>query len=192
MTRFIAFLRAINVGGHNVKMEELRALFESLGLSNVETFIASGNVVFEAPENADNLRQKIEAHLHKSLGYAVTAFIRTDSEIAEIARYKPFDEAKLQAAQALNVAFLAGPLSDEAQRTLLRLSTDIDEFHVHGREMYWLCQRKQSESTFSNALFERTLKVKSTFRGWNTVQKLAEKYPPRQDSGRSESAEKPT
>jgi uncharacterized protein (DUF1697 family) len=179
MPRFIAFLRAVNVGGHNVRMEELRGLFESLGFSGVETFIASGNVIFEAKsENASDLQKLVEEHLHKSLGYEVATFIRTDSEIAEIAQYKPFDESKLQTAQALNVAFLAEPLQAEAQKTLMSLSTEIDEFHFHEREVYWLCRKKQSESTFSNAVFERKLKVKSTFRGWNTVLKLAEKYPP--------------
>lgn len=179
MSRFIAFLRAINVGGHNVKMDELRGLFEALGFSNVETFIASGNVIFDAEtENSGDLQKRIEAHLHKALRYEVATFLRTTTEIAEIARYKPFDESKLQAAQTLNVAFLAEPLQAEAQKALMNLSTEIDEFHVHGREVYWLCKKKQSESTFSNAVFERKLKVQTTFRGWNTVLKLAAKYPP--------------
>jgi uncharacterized protein (DUF1697 family) len=179
MPRVIAFLRAINVGGHNVKMEELRALFEALRFSNVETFIASGNVIFDAmAESASDLQKQIEAHLHTSLGYEVATFIRTTSEIAKISRYKPFDESKLQSAQALNVAFLAELLSDEAQKTLTSLSTEIDEFHAHEREIYWLCKKKQSESTFSNAVFERKLKVQTTFRGWNTILKLAAKYPP--------------
>ena len=68
MTKTIAFLRAINVGGHNVKMESLRALFEQLGFDAVETFIASGNVVFEtdaAPDTA--LEAAIEAHLKAAL-----------------------------------------------------------------------------------------------------------------------------
>jgi uncharacterized protein (DUF1697 family) len=118
MSRFIAFLRAINVGGHNVKMEELRGLFKALGFSNVETFIASGNVIFDAkPDRTRNFEKQIETYLQKSLGYGVATFIRTDSEIAEIARYKPFDEAKLQIAQALNVAFLAEPLQAEAKKT---------------------------------------------------------------------------
>jgi uncharacterized protein (DUF1697 family) len=179
MPRYIAFLRAINVGGHNVKMDELRGLFKTLGFSDVETFIASGNVIFETESKGEReLQKQIESHLHKSLGYEVAAFLRTTAEIAEIAQYKPFDEPKLQVAQALNVAFLAEPLSDEAQKILISLSTEIDEFHIHEREIYWLCQKKQSESTFSNAFFERKLKVQTTFRGWNTVLKLAAKYPP--------------
>lgn len=177
MPRYIAFLRAINVGGHTVKMDELRALFESLGFSKVETFIASGNVIFETKSGkAQALQRKIEALLHKSLGYEVATFIRTDAEVAAIAHYKPFADPALQSAQALNVAFLAEPLPDEAKKALMHLKTDIDDFHAHGREVYWLCRKKQSESTFSNALFERTLKIQTTFRGFNTVLKLAAKY----------------
>jgi uncharacterized protein (DUF1697 family) len=178
MTQYVAFLRAINVGGHNVKMEDLRKLFESFGLANVETFIASGNIIFETVLESDRkLEKQIEAKLHESLGYEVATFIRTTAEIAEIARYKPFEETKLQAAQALNVAFLAEPLSEDGQKALQSFRTDIDEFHTHGREMYWLCKKKQSESTFSNAIFERKLKVQATFRGWNTILKLTAKYP---------------
>lgn len=178
MTQFIAFLRAINVGGHNVKMEELRKLFETFGFANVETFIASGNIIFETASASDReLEKQIEARLRETLGYEVATFIRTTAEIAKIAGYTPFDETKLQAAQALNVAFLAEPLSDDAQKALQSLSTEIDEFHAHGREVYWLCKKKQSESTFSNTVFERKLKVQTTFRGWKTVLKLAEKYP---------------
>jgi uncharacterized protein (DUF1697 family) len=178
MTQYIAFLRAINVGGHNVKMDELRKLFESFGFSNVETFIASGNIIFETDLKSDReLEKQVEEKLHESLGYEVATFIRTTAEIAEIARYKPFEESKLQAAQALNVAFLAEPLSEDGQKALQGFCTEIDEFHTYGREMYWLCKKKQSESTFSNAIFERKLKVQATFRGWNTILKLAAKYP---------------
>lgn len=178
MTKYVAFLRAINVGGHNVKMEELRKLFETFGFTEVETFIASGNIIFDTHLESDRtLEKQIEAKLRESLGYEVTTFIRSTAEIAEIAHYKPFEESKLQAAQALNVAFLSEPLSEDAQKALQSLSTDIDEFHTYGREMYWLCKKKQSESTFSNAIFERKLKVQSTFRGWNTILKLAAKYP---------------
>jgi uncharacterized protein (DUF1697 family) len=177
MPRLIAFLRAINVGGHTVTMAELRRLFEAMGLKDVETFIASGNVIFAAPRgDAAVLQRKIEAHLHKSLGYEVKVFIRTVPEIAAIAQYKPFKEAQLRTAQALNVAFLAAPLDAGATKALLALRTDIDEFHVNGREVYWLCRKRQGESTFSNLRFEKALGIRSTFRGLNTVVKLSAKY----------------
>jgi len=177
MTKYIAFLRAINVGGHTVKMDRLREIFESFGFANVETFIASGNVIFEIKsKNVDALVKKIEKGLKESLGFEVATFIRSDSELAEIADYKPFPKPQMDSAAALNVAFLSEPLDAKSKKLLMTLKTDIDDFHTHGREVYWLCLKKQSESKFSNAVFEKTLGVKSTFRGINTIRKMAEKY----------------
>ena len=177
MPRYIAFLRAINVGGHTVKMDHLRQLFESLGFSNVETFIASGNVVFEtSAKNANALEKKIEQKLRAALGYEVATFIRTDTEVGVIANYKPFTDAELKAATAFNVAFLAAPLDAKSKQKVMALQTEIDAFHVHGREVYWLCCKRQSESTFSNAVLEKTLGKSSTVRGASTIKKLVEKY----------------
>lgn len=179
MKKYIAFLRAINVGGHNVKMVELKKMFEELKFKNVETFIASGNVIFEtASRDTENLEKKIEKQLLKSLGYEVAAFIRTNSELEEIINYKPFKDAELKFAQAFNVAFIKEPMTTEQRNKLASFKTDIDDFHTSGREVYWLCKIKQSESKFSNSLFERILKIQATFRGIKTIQKLAAKYPP--------------
>jgi uncharacterized protein (DUF1697 family) len=175
MTRYIAFLRAINVGGHVVKMDVLRGLFESLGFLTVETFIASGNVLFETNLNS-NLEKKIESKLRAALGYDVATFIRTDAELQVIANYKAFAQSQLDAATAFNVAFLKESLDDNSNQKVMSLRTDIDDFHVHGRELYWLCQKKQSDSTFSNAVLEKTLGRPSTIRGVNTIQKIVAKY----------------
>ena len=177
MAKYIAFLRSINVGGHTVKMDVLRLLFESLGFSNVETFIASGNVLFETTsKDANALEKKVEAKLREALGYDVATFIRTDAEIKAIVGYKPFPQSELDAATAFNVAFLKEPPDDKSTQKVMSLRTDIDNFHVHGRELYWLCQKKQSDSTFSNAVLEKTLGRPSTIRGVNTIQKIAAKY----------------
>lgn len=177
MSKYIAFLRAINVGGHNVKMDHLRQLFESLDLKNVETFIASGNIIFDAKSGSTkNLEKKIEACLHEALGYEVATFIRTNAEVTAIANYKPFPPSKLETAAALNIGFLADPLNEDAKQKLMALRTEIDDFHVHGREIYWVCLKKQSDSKISNVTIEKALGVKSTLRGVNTVNKLAEKY----------------
>lgn len=177
MPRFIAFLRAINVGGHTVRMEHLRQLFESLGFSKVETFIASGNVLFESrTTNARTLEAKIEKGLLEALGYEVATFVRTVDELAAIADYVPFPQAELDAAAALNIGFLHDPLDDQSKRRLMALRTLIDDFHVHGREIYWLCRRKQSESTISNNVLQKALGRETTFRGANTIRKIAAKY----------------
>src|SRR6266545_1627528 len=176
MLRYIAFLRAINVGGHTVKMEHLRRLFESLGFSNVETFIASGNVIFEASD-AHTLEQQIERHLQHSLGYAVATFLRTAAELAAIAHYQPFPISELDAARnGLYIAFLPAPPPDEAQQKLMAFRTELDDFHIHGREIYWLCRTKISLSAFSGALLEKTIGMPATMRNATTVRKLATKY----------------
>lgn len=175
--RRFALLRAINVGGHTVTMETLRSLFEALGFKGVETFIASGNVIFESPaRDTTALQQRIEGHLRKSLGYEVKTFIRTESEIAAISRYQPFSAAQLRSAAALNVAFLDAPLKAAAKKALMAKKTALDDFHVRGREAYWLCKKKQSESTFFKVGFEKVLGVPVTVRGMNTIARLAARY----------------
>ena len=178
MPRYIAFLRAINVGGHNVSMEDLRSHFSRMGFKNVETFIASGNVIFEtASKDQETLEKSIELQLHKALEYEVKTFLRTPQEVMAITQYRPFDAQAIEAAGAFCVGFLKAPLDAAAKKSLMDLTTDIDDFHSHGRELYWLCKVKQSESKFSNALLERKLKISATLRGVNTVTKLAAKYP---------------
>jgi len=177
MPRYIAFLRAINVGGHTVKMDTLRKQFEALGFSKVETFIASGNVIFETTKkNARSLEKSIEPQLRAALGYEVATFIRTTTELAAIAQYQPFPPAQREAAQVFAVAFLTDVLDSAVEKKLLALTTDIDQFQVQGREMYWLSRQKQSESTFSNAVLEKTLGQATTIRGINTIQRMVAKY----------------
>jgi uncharacterized protein (DUF1697 family) len=176
VSRYVAFLRAINVGGHTVKMETLRQLFVSFGFEDVETFIASGNVVFESTiHDFAALEAKITSSLRSALGYEVATFIRSGAELVKIAAYQAFPQSELEKATAFNIAFLATSLDDKAKQRLMALRTDIDNFAIHGREVYWLCRKKQSESTFSNSVLEKTLGVKSTLRGVNTVNKLAAK-----------------
>ncbi len=178
MPKYVAFLRAINVGGHTVKMDHLRRLFEAMGFANVETFIASGNVIFEAAEQDKKaLERKIEDSLQEALGYEVATFIRTTAELAEFARYKPFKESDLNAdGNTLYIAFLAGLPADAAQQKLLSFTTDIDEFHLNGPEVYWLCRKKMGESVFSGAMIEKTLGLPATLRNSTTVKKMAAKY----------------
>ena len=177
MIIYIAFLRAINVGGRTVKMDHLRGIFESMRFSNVETFIASGNIIFETnSKDAGKLEKTIKKKLKEELSFEVTTFIRSASELAGIANYKPFPKSQIDSATALNVAFLSAPFDAKSKKLVMGLKTDIDDLHVHRREVYWLCLKKQSESKFSNNLLEKTLGVKSTMRGLNTIRKMAEKY----------------
>ena len=176
MARHIALLRAINVGGHTVAMGRLRSIFVSLGFENVETFIASGNVLFDLPgRQGAALDKRIERALRDELGYEVATFLRTPAELAAVAGHPAFPAPHLAQAGAFNVAFLSAPLDAPGRKKLAALTSDLDEFHTHGREVYWLCRTRQSDSSFSNAVLEKTLGRPSTIRGMNTVRRLVAK-----------------
>lgn len=178
MPRWIAFLRAINVGGHTVKMETLRALHETLGFSQVETFIASGNVIFESPEEqAGVLERKIEVQLRGSLGYEVATFVRSAGELAALAAYDPFPSAGTESGlNNLYIGFLKQAPEAAALEKLMAYRTPLNDFHLHRREIYWLCRTRMSDSTFSGALLEKALGMPTTLRNSTTIQKLAAKY----------------
>jgi uncharacterized protein (DUF1697 family) len=178
MPKFIAFLRAINVGGHVVKMDQLRQLFEVLGFANVETFIASGNVIFDAKSKDTNaLQRQIEKNLHKALGYEVATLVRTLDELERITKHRPFSEIEMnRPGNTLYVGFIADNPGKAVAQKVESLATDVDDLKVTGREVYWLCHTSFSDAKISAAMLERTLGTKATFRNINTVRRILKKY----------------
>jgi uncharacterized protein (DUF1697 family) len=148
--------------------------------AGVETFIASGNVIFDSPAaDPGALERRVERHLRAALGYEVGTFIRTAAEVAEVAAHRPFPPAELEAEGAtLYVAFHREPPGEAATRRLLEHRSAADDFHVRGREVYWLARKKVSESDFSGVQLARALGMPGTMRNVNTVRRLAAKYPP--------------
>ena len=177
MTRYVALLRAINVGGHTVKMDVLRKHFSRMGFANVETFIASGNVIFDAKEDEPTaLEARIAFELENSLGYAVATFLRTSAELSAIVRHRPFEPDVIDPEQhALYVGFLQRKPGADAARKIVALRTAVDEFHVHRRELYWGCRGRFSDSAVSGGILERTIAMPLTMRNVTTVRKLAAK-----------------
>lgn len=171
-------MRAINVGGHVVKMDLLRQLFEAMGFANVETFIASGNVIFESKsKNTTALQRQIESHLNKAVGYEVATFLRTLNELDRVASHPPFSESELNTqGNTLYVGFIADNPANAVSQKVESLATDVDDLKVTGREVYWLCRTNFSDSKISGALLERTLETKVTFRNVNTIRRLLKKY----------------
>ncbi len=175
MTRYIAFLRAINVGGHTVTMADLRRHFEALGHQNVETFIASGNVLFESTRKPAALEREIEAGLAAALGYEVATFIRTPAEVAAIAAYQPFGAAPIDKGHSLYASLLKSLPDEAAQGRVLALRSAVDDFHFHEREFYWLRRGDSSSTKFGGAQFERLIKAPATARNINTFARLTAK-----------------
>ena len=176
MTKTIAFLRAINVGGRNVKMDTLQQIFVGMGFVNVETFIASGNVIFDTDvADRKTLEQKIEASLQDALGYRVDTFVRAVDDLTAVSTYHPFPTSELEGA-VLYIGFLAEPPGAEAVQNLQAFTSDIDSFHVHESEVYWLCRKTISQSKFTGAKLEKALGMPTTIRNQNTINRLIAKY----------------
>ena len=177
--RYVAFLRAINGGGHVVKMDQLRTLFSGLGFSEVETFIASGNVIFVSPAKETRaLERKIEAHLQKALGYPVATFMRSLPELAAVAKHEPFDSDDEPAGKVTTyVIFISAEMTAAGRKGLLAFSTATDRFAAKGREIYWRCSADKFEPPFTNGELERAAGGPVTVRNRNTIVRLAKKYP---------------
>jgi uncharacterized protein (DUF1697 family) len=181
MQRYIAFLRGINVGGHRVTMADLRLHFEELGFANVATFIASGNVIFETESNDEaQLRSQIEGQLKARLGYEVATFLRTPEELRAIVAYSPFSDPALDAGSAtLSIMFMAESLPTELNEKLAAFDTPMDAVRVHGREVYWLCRGRTTDSLIDWAQLGKQVQLPTlTMRNATTVRKLALKYAP--------------
>ena len=178
MPHYIAFLRGINVGGHRVKMDRLRELFEELGLKDVSTFIASGNVIFSADSgDVQSLRIKIEEGLAAGLGYDVPTFLRTPAQLAEMVPVEQLEPGETGESQpSAYVIFLHAPATTEMHSALEGLSSEMDAFRFSGTEVYWLIQGKLSESPlFSGGLEQAFRGASTTMRNMNTLRRLVSK-----------------
>lgn len=170
----VAFLRAINVGGRFLKMDALAAHFEDLGFSEVSTFINSGNVLFHSrARDLPALAVRTEPALQAKLGFLSEVFLRRASQVQAIAEEAVALQEGLGSSGEVNVAFLSQALSDAQWSELKRLRTDLDDFAHTGQEVYWICRGNQMDSRFSNAVMERRLRLRCTFRRASMLQKLA-------------------
>jgi len=178
MPRRVAFLRAVNVGGHTIRMADLRTVFASLGFGAVETFIASGNVVFNSQEaDGEKLEHTIERALEAEFGFPIEPFVRSIEEVREIAARDPFErEDPVGDDRSIYVAFLGRPPTAEAIARLVDQDTHDDTFAVVGREAYWLRRGGIGTSRFSGGLLEKTLGLPATLRGLPTLARLVAKF----------------
>jgi uncharacterized protein (DUF1697 family) len=180
MPRYVAFLRAINVGGRRVKMEDLAAIFRNLGFKDAETFIASGNVIFSSPaKDRAALERKIEKTLEAELGYVVETFIRTYSEIAAFAEFPAFPSASNGGDEklAVHVVFLRAPLEAEVAALVPGFRTEVDDFNLQGAELYWLSRAGVAGSLVNWNKFAKAIRAPSTARNQGMLKKLLAKHP---------------
>lgn len=173
MPQYIAFLRALNVGGRIVKMEALRAHFVHLGFTNVRSFIASGNVIFDAPGKPAVLERKIEKHLAMALGYEVETFLRSLPELQAVdAEVERRFAGHLAKGANLYVGFLKKLPMPAGQQQVCALSNDIDVMSFGACELYWLCHQSMATTTVTGPRLAKALGGSMTARSITSLRKL--------------------
>ncbi len=178
MPTHAAFLKGMNLGKRRLTNDELRGHFEAIGLADVATFRASGNVVFSAPnrEGERALRERIEAELAGLLGYAVATFLRSGRELLEIASAEPFEAATSARLHGKPQVMLLERAPDgAARRDALSLAGDDDALAFGERELFWLPAGGISESALDMKALERALGG-MTIRTMGTVEQIAARH----------------
>jgi len=157
MGKHAAFLRGINLGRHRrITSAQLRSLFEDMGFRDVDTFRTSGNVAFDAGrESRAKLKGQIEKDLAKELGYEVSVFLRTASEVRAIAELRPFARVLNASKGKLQVALLPARPGTRARKEVIALATDADRLAFGDRELYWLPSGGTLESALDLKAIEK-------------------------------------
>ena len=169
-------LRGVNLGPHNrIKMDDLRALNESLKLENPRSYVQSGNVIFRTKEkNGPQLAKKIQDAIQKKFGCCPEVILRTPDEMRKAIAANPFPErTKVEPAKVL-VTFLAAQPPREAEANLEKLKRFPEELHLNGRELYIYFPNGAGRSKLPWSAVDRLLKVTGTARNWNSVQAMLE------------------
>jgi uncharacterized protein (DUF1697 family) len=172
--RYAAFLRAVNLGrNRRVTSAQLKSLFEEAGAEEVATFRTSGNVVFEAPRD---MARALEKHLEEALGHEMVLFLRTASEVNEIAAHRPFPAKQVEASKGkLQVSLLEKKPTAAIRKKVLALATDEDPLAFGKRELYWLPSGGTLESELDRKALDKLL-APTTMRTKGTVELLAAKF----------------
>ena len=177
MPTYVVLLRAVNVGGTGkLPMADFRNLLAGLGYGNVETYIQSGNAVFDAPGSPAAVGIAVADALAAILPMPVPVLVRTHAELGRVIGANPFvAEAALDGAR-VHAVFLSGiPAAGAAvglDRIVAQFPARRDRYHLSGDTLYLHLPDGAADSKFTPKALERALRVTGTARNWNTVLKL--------------------
>jgi uncharacterized protein (DUF1697 family) len=176
MAVIVSMLRGVNLASHNrVQMAALRALYESLGFRDPQTYIQSGNVVFRTKQrDLVALARKIEKGIERSFGFRTTVVVRTAPELRDVIARNPFRSRRGIDPSKLLVTFLASNPAAEALELVLKINTEPEEVHIDGREVYIYFPNGMARPKMSWVAIEKKLQTSGTGRNWNSVTKLLE------------------
>jgi uncharacterized protein (DUF1697 family) len=172
MSTYIALLRGIG-GNYTLPMKGLVELLEGMGLSDVRTYIQTGNAVFRSEElGPSELSEGISAEIENRYGFAPRVIVLTPEELGAAVASNPYPEAESEP-RTLHLTFLASTPEDPDLAALERLRKDNERFTLEGRTFYFHAPDGVGRSKLV-ARIERSLGVPGTARNWRTVSRLAE------------------
>ncbi len=177
MTKTIAILRGINVGGtRKILMKDLKVLLEKHGFSEVETYIQSGNVIFESDQKLStaDLEQNIQQAITETFGFDVAVIVRTAVEWTRSIENNPFWKEKDADIDRLHLTCLKEIPSPELLEKIKLFQFLPDRYEIIGKDVFIFCAAGYGTSKLTNPFFESKLKVPGTTRNWKTVMKLHE------------------
>lgn len=171
MKTYIALLRGINVGGHKkVPMAELRELLTKYGFKNVQTYIQSGNVVFQSSEKSiQKLEQEIHQAIQSNFGFDVSILVKIREDLKRIFDDSPFLEEKKQASYFTMLHDI--PEIELVKEASEKIYED-EEYVIINDCIYFYCEKGYGNAKFNMNFFERKLKTSATSRNYNTMVKL--------------------
>jgi uncharacterized protein (DUF1697 family) len=174
MPVLISMLRGINVGGHNkIKMDGLRALYESLKFEDPRTYVQSGNIIFRTKEkNTPALAKKIQDAIERKFGFRPAVILRTTDDLRSAIAATPFAPGRKLEPGKILVTFLSDEPGSDANATLLGLKDYPEEIHLKGRELYIYFPNGAGKSKLPWSQVEKLLKTTGTARNWNSVTKM--------------------
>jgi uncharacterized protein (DUF1697 family) len=175
MAVVISLLRGVNVGGHaKIKMDALRELYVTLGLASAQTLLQSGNVVFKArASELPRLAGRLESAIEERFGCRPKVMLRTAADLDETLAANPFHGRTGLNPGRLLVFFLGGQASAEARAATLALPRNREELVFAGGELFAYFPDGSGTSRLAGGMIERTLKIATTARNLNTVNKLS-------------------
>ena len=176
MAAAISLLRGVNVGGHHtIRMEELRGLYESLGLRPAQTYVQSGNVVFRTDaRDFTRLSKRIADAIEHRFAFRPGVILRTAADLRAVIAANPFASRRDLDPSRLVVQFLAGEPPADARERILRIESEPEELRLAGRELYIYYPNGMARPKVAWTVIERILQTPCSGRNWNTVRKLLE------------------
>ncbi|WP_227009122.1 DUF1697 domain-containing protein [Christiangramia fulva] len=173
--KYAAILRGVNVGGHKkIGMKDLRRFMEEAGFKSVQTYIQSGNIIFEDPKSRQDteISEIIEKLIKEHFNFEVPVIVWNAKELRQAVDENPY--TRDYSVERLYLTFLKTEPGNEALEEIENYDFPPDLYMVSGKKVFIYCSGKYSDSKLTNKFFENKLKVPATTRNWKTVQELCE------------------